>query len=306
MCPSTGHPCAQVDGGRLVGKVVSVGDVLTGEASISPSEEITVSTTRPTPTDDLTVDPEVLRASVREKYAAVATGPDGAFHFHTGRPLARRLGYPDALVDPLPDPAVESFAGVADPFSLRPIGEGDRVVDLGSGGGFDCFVAARLVGPSGHVIGVDMTPAMLAKARATADQLGLDHVEFREGIIESLPVDDGWADVAISNGVLNLVADKRRAFAQVHRVLRPGGRVQFGDIAVGGDVPHQARCDVDLWTDCIAGGQSTDDWVALLEEAGFVDVQVGEAVDTFGGAPGEPNARRFEVLGHAFAARKPS
>lgn len=261
-------------------------------------------TTEPT-TEELTVDPEVLRASVREKYADVATRPEATFHFHTGRPLARLLGYPDPLVDPLPDRAVESFAGVADPFSLRPIGEGDRVVDLGSGGGFDCFVAATLVGPRGQVIGVDMTSQMLAKARETARQLALDHVEFREGIIEDLPVDDGWADVVISNGVLNLVADKRRAFAEAHRILRPGGRLQFADIAVGGEVPADARCDVDLWTDCIAGGRSTDDWVELLSSAGFVDIEVGEPVDTFGGAPGEGNARRFEVAGHAFAARKP-
>jgi arsenite methyltransferase len=201
---------------------------------------------------------------------------------------------------------VESFAGVADPFSLRPLGLGDRVVDVGSGGGFDSFVAARLVGEQGRVVGVDMTPEMLAKARETARLMGVANVEFREGIAEDLPLDDGWADVVISNGVLNLVADKPRVFAEIHRVLGPGGRLQFADIAVGREVPEAATCDIDLWTDCIAGGQSVDGWRALLRSAGFVDIEVGPAVDTFGGAPGERNARRFEVFGYPFSARTSS
>lgn len=256
-------------------------------------------------TTELTVDPDALRASVREKYRQVALHPDGAFHFHTGRPLAARLGYDADLVDPLPDRAVESFAGVANPFSLRPVGRGDCVVDIGSGGGFDCFVAAGLVGPRGHVVGVDMTSEMLAKARGTASSLGLDHVEFREGIAEELPVDDESADLVISNGVLNLVADKASVFAEIHRVLRPGGRLQFADIAVGKQVPDQARCDIDLWTDCIAGGMSVDEWRMTMRDAGLVDVEVGPPVDAFGDAPGETNARRFDVFAHVFMGRKP-
>jgi SAM-dependent methyltransferase len=253
----------------------------------------------------LTVDPEELRASVREKYRAVALDPNGTFHFHTGRPLARLLGYDQDVVDRLPDRAIESFAGVANPFSVRPLGQDDRVVDIGSGGGFDAFVAAHLVGADGRVVGVDMTPEMLAKSRETARLLGLDHVEFREGIAEDLPVDDAWADVVISNGVLNLVADKGRVFAEIFRVLRPGGRVQFADIAVGTPVPDDAACSIDLWTDCIAGGQSRDGWQDLLRHAGFTDITVGPPVDAFGGAPGETNARRFDVFGYPFAARRP-
>jgi SAM-dependent methyltransferase len=163
------------------------------------------------PMFDLRVDPQALRASVRDKYRHVATDPRGAFHFHTGRALARLLGYPGRLVDDLPEVAVESFAGVANPFSAGPLGEEDRLVDLGSGAGFDCFVAAQLVGPRGEVVGVDMTAEMLAKATAVAAELGLANVTFRRGILEDLPVDDGWADVVISNSVLNLVADKPRA-----------------------------------------------------------------------------------------------
>ena len=197
---------------------------------------------------DVIVDAEALRAEVRDKYREVAVHPDGEFHFHTGRPLAARLGYDAELVDALPDRAVESFAGVANPFSLRLLQHGERVVDVGSGAGFDSFVAAAQVGAEGQVVGVDMTEEMLAKARATAEQLGLDHVTFREGLAEALPVEDGWADVVISNGVFNLCADKLSVFDQVWRVLRPGGVLQFADIANGNPVPAEAMRQIDLWT----------------------------------------------------------
>ncbi|MET0908220.1 MAG: methyltransferase domain-containing protein, partial [Ilumatobacteraceae bacterium] len=144
-------------------------------------------------TDTPTVDPQVLREQVREKYRAVAVKPDATYHFHTGRPLARRLGYDPLIVDTLPDRAVESFAGVGNPFSLRTVQPGERVVDVGSGAGFDSFVAAHHVGPAGAVVGVDMTAEMLTKATATAEVLGLKHVEFRHGLAEALPVEDSWA-----------------------------------------------------------------------------------------------------------------
>lgn len=195
------------------------------------------------------VDPAVLREEVKAKYRAVAIEPDGSYHFHTGRPLARRLGYDDAIVDPMPDAAVESFAGVGDPFSLRPLQPGERVVDVGSGGGFDCFVAAGQVGPEGRVIGIDMTQEMLDKSSAVAAEMGLGgQVEFREGLIEEMPVEDGWADAVISNGVINLCADKKQAFGEIWRVLRPGGWLQFADIANGAPVPEAAVQNIDLWT----------------------------------------------------------
>ena len=198
--------------------------------------------------NDLLVDVATLRNQVRDKYRAVALDPHGAHHFHTGRPLAARLGYDDEVVDALPDRAVESFAGVGNPFSLRLPQAGERVVDVGSGAGFDSFVAATQVGPTGRVVGIDMTQQMLAKSRATAEQLGLANVEFRDGLAESMPVEDGWADVVISNGVINLCADKHAVFAEIHRVLRPGGVLQFADIANGRPVPIEAMRDVDLWT----------------------------------------------------------
>jgi arsenite methyltransferase len=198
--------------------------------------------------EELIVDIDTLRDQVREKYREVAVEPHAQYHFHTGRPLSRRLGYDASIVDSLPDRAVESFAGVGNPFSLRAIERGERVVDVGSGAGFDSFVAASLVGSDGRVVGIDMTPEMLEKSRHTAAQLDLANVDFREGFAEALPVDDGWADVVISNGVINLCADKRAVFSEIHRVLRPGGVLQFADIANGRPVPPEALRDIDLWT----------------------------------------------------------
>ena len=197
---------------------------------------------------ELPVDPVALREEVKSKYRDVARNPHGEHHFHTGRPLARRLGYDSSLVDSMPDAAVESFAGVANPFSLRALDPGEKVVDAGSGGGFDCFVAANQVGPQGKVVGIDMLPEMLEKSRKTTALMGLTQVEFREGLLEKIPVQDGWADVVISNGVINLCVDKRQVFSELWRVLRPGGRLQFGDIANGKPVPASALRDIDLWT----------------------------------------------------------
>ena len=198
--------------------------------------------------EEVVVDSVALREEVKSKYREVALDPHGEFHFHTGRYLARRLGYDDEFVQSLPDAAVESFAGVANPFALRKLSKGERVVDVGSGAGFDSFVAADQVGPTGRVVGVDMTEEMLTKSRATAAKLELANVEFREGLAEDLPVEDGWADVVISNGVINLCADKKAVFSEIFRVLRPGGRLQFADIANGKSVPEAAIQNIDLWT----------------------------------------------------------
>jgi len=194
------------------------------------------------------VDIETLRSEIRKEYAEVASNPDKGFHFHTGRPLAKMLGYADAWVDPLPVRAIESFAGTGNPFSLGEIQAGEHVVDVGSGAGFDSLIAARLVGSTGHVVGVDMTPEMLKKARDAAAQAGLSDVEFRKGLAESLPVSGDWADVDISNGVVNLCPDKAAVFREMCRVLKPGGRIQIGDILVQKAVPEEAKREIDLWT----------------------------------------------------------
>jgi arsenite methyltransferase len=197
---------------------------------------------------DKGLDRGVLRQAIREEYAEVAADPQRGFHFHTGRPLARMLEYADEWLVGIPEPSIESFAGTGNPFSLGEIQPGERVVDVGCGAGIDSLIAARKTGPGGRVIGVDMTPAMLDKARRAAKEMHLANAEFREGYAESLPVEDGWADVVISNGVLNLTPDKDAALAEMSRVLKPGGRLQIGDILVQRAVPESARRKIDLWT----------------------------------------------------------
>jgi arsenite methyltransferase len=197
---------------------------------------------------DLGLDLDSLRAAIQEEYEVVAQEPQRGFHFHTGRPLAHMLGYEDTWLQGIPESAIESFAGTGNPFSLGAIQPGERVVDIGCGAGIDSLIAARMVGPTGQVVGVDMTPTMLHKARQGAAKAGIENVEFREGYGESLPVPDSWADVVISNGVLNLMPDKDAGLQEMNRVLKPGGRLQIGDILVQKEVPESAKRDIDLWT----------------------------------------------------------
>ena len=202
-----------------------------------------------TPTDfTQTIDLVSLRAAIQKEYELVALEPQRGFHFHTGRPLALLLGYRDEWLSGIPEASIESFAGTGNPFSLGELRPGEKIVDVGSGAGIDSLIAARLVAPGGQVVGVDMTPAMLEKARRTGAQAGLGDVEFRQGYAEALPVEDGWADVVISNGVLNLVPDKSAALQEMGRVLKPGGRLQISDILVQKGVPESAKREIDLWT----------------------------------------------------------
>ena len=198
--------------------------------------------------EDVTVDVARLREEVQEKYREVVEHPDRTFHFQTGLRAAANAGYRDEWLEGLPEQAVASFAGVSNPFHWGLPAPGDRVVDIGSGAGMDSLIAAQAVGPGGEVVGVDMTPAMLEMARQAALDSGLANVEFREGLAESLPIPDGWADVVISNGVINLVPDKLGAYREIARVLRPGGRIRVADICVERPVPESALRDIDLWT----------------------------------------------------------
>jgi SAM-dependent methyltransferase len=195
------------------------------------------------------VDAEELRCLISDKYTEVAKTPEKGFHFHTGKPLAMMLGYAEATVDTLPSGTVESFAGTGNPFSMGDLHFGETVLDIGCGAGFDSLIAARQVGAAGRVISVDMTPAMLEKATVGAREAGLDNIDFREGLAEALPVENESVDVVISNGVINLCPDKMAAMQEINRVLKPGGRIQIGDIVVHKEVPEDAKADIDLWGD---------------------------------------------------------
>ncbi len=194
------------------------------------------------------VDRGALRHAIQEEYEVVASEPTRGFHFHTGRPLAARLGYEDTWLAGVPESTIASFAGTGNPFSLGALQPGEHVVDVGCGAGIDSFIAAGMVGPTGQVVAIDMTPAMLDKAKANAAAAGVDDIDFRLGYGESLPVEDGWADVVISNGVLNLMPDKRAALLEMARVLKPTGRLQIGDILVQKAVPEAAKEKIELWT----------------------------------------------------------
>ena len=194
------------------------------------------------------VDREVLRRAIAAKYAEVATNPEGGFHFHTGRPLALMLGYPAEVIDRLPPATVASFAGTGNPFLFGALQAGEHVVDVGCGAGLDTLIAAQQVGPTGRVVAVDMTAEMRVKTELGARALGLSNVEVREGFAEALPVNDHTADVIISNGVVNLCPDKRAVFREMRRVLKPGGRIQIGDILVHKEVPQEAKDDIALWS----------------------------------------------------------
>jgi SAM-dependent methyltransferase len=189
-----------------------------------------------------------LREAIQHEYDLVAREPERGFHFHTGRPLAHMLDYDDAWLDGIPEDTIASFAGTGNPFRLGALMRGEHVMDVGSGAGLDSIIAAHMVGPDGRVIGVDMTPAMLARARQSATASAQQNVEFRDGYAEELPVPDDWADVIISNGVLNLTPDKVAALGEMQRALKPGGRLQIADILVQKPVPASAKRKIDLWT----------------------------------------------------------
>ena len=193
------------------------------------------------------LDRDELRRAIRDEYATVATEPTRGFHFHTGRPLATLLGYEDAWLEGIPESTIASFAGTGNPFALGTLREREFVVDVGCGAGIDSLIASKMVGPSGRVRGVDMTPAMLERASASAREMNASNAEFSLGYAEQLPVPDAWADVVISNGVMNLFPDKLAGLREMARTLKPGGRLQIGDILVSKTVPMSAKRDSNLW-----------------------------------------------------------
>ena len=198
-------------------------------------------------TVEVEIDVELLKSEIKKTYASVSAEPEKDFIFPTGRAWAEDLGYPSELAN-VPEAAAESFAGVANPWALGLLAPGERVLDLGSGAGTDSLIAAQMVGESGHVTGVDMTPEMLAKARAAATELGVGNVDFVEAEAERLPFPDASFDVVISNGVIDLIPDKDAVFDELHRVLVPGGRLQIADVTIQNPVSAEGRRNIDLWT----------------------------------------------------------
>lgn len=222
------------------------------------------------------IDEEHLERAIKEMYTEVAENPGGEFHFLTGRPLAEALGYDPGLLDRIPAEAVESFAGVGHYFDLAGLRDGETVVDLGSGSGTDLFCAAVLVGGGGRAIGIDMTPAQLAKAARLRDAAGLAHVELVESRIESVPLPDGVADCVVSNGVINLAPDKAAVFREAARLLRPGGRLALADIVSGRPLVGRTRRNTDLWAACIGGAIPRERYEDAIEAAGLRVEEVRE------------------------------
>jgi ubiquinone/menaquinone biosynthesis C-methylase UbiE len=215
------------------------------------------------------VDAVDLERRVKDMYTRVALDPLGQFHFELGRAMAVRLGYTDADLDAAPGPSIESFAGVGYYFDLADLGDGERVVDLGSGSGMDSFIAAIKVGAGGHVTGIDMTDAQLAKAERVGHEHGFDSVRFRKGSIDATGLPGHSYDAVISNGVINLAPDKPAVFREAARLLRRGGRLALADIVTNVQLPVAVTCDSTLWAACIGGAMQRDAYVDALERAGF-------------------------------------
>jgi len=215
------------------------------------------------------VDARELESKVKEMYRDVATNPRGEFHFEMGRAMAERLGYSCADLERVPAEAIESFAGVGHFFHLAALQPGEVVIDLGSGSGMDTFVAALKVGPTGRVLGVDMTPEQRAKAERLRRQFAFGNITYLDGYIEKTGLEPDTADCVISNGVINLAPDKTRVFSEAARLLRPGGRLAIADIVTDVQLPDSVVCSADLWAACIGGAAQRDSYRELIERAGL-------------------------------------
>ena len=251
---------------------------------------------------------DLIFSAVRDMYTAVARHPEREYHFPTGRGACAFLGYPADRIEELPAAVVDAFAGVGNPFAANVIRAGDVVLDVGSGSGTDLLLAARLTGAQGEVIGLDMTPAMLATLKQHLAAAGVAKAYAIEGNAEQIPLPDASVDVVTSNGVFNLIPDKRGAFAEICRVLRPGGRVQIADIAVGRRVSGDCISDPKLWAECIVGATPADEYLTMLEQTGFVHVQALGELDYFSASASAATrsiAESFQGCSIVFRAAKP-
>ena len=249
------------------------------------------------PTSTAALDEASILDAVQKMYDDVAVCPTKTFHFPTGRSACLYVGYPEAELDATPATAVESFAGVGYPFRAGVIEPGDTVVDVGSGSGVDVLTAGRRTGSDGLVFGIDMTPAMLAKARRNIRKADMDHVRVLEGRADDLPLDDASVDVVTSNGVFNLVPDKAKAFREVYRVLKPGGRLQVADIVLAEPVSATSKANPQLWAECIVGAEPEDVYLDLVRSAGFGDVSMIDRLDYFARSSNESTRKAAKGLG---------
>lgn len=242
---------------------------------------------------------EQIVTAVRNMYTAVADAPSSSFHFPVGRPACRLLGYPREQIDDLPESLLESFAGVGCPFQADAIRKGDTVLDIGAGAGNDSLIARRLAGPDGHVIALDLTPAMMRKLKRAVDRSGTRNIHVIQGTAERLPLKNESVDSITSNGALNLMPDKRRAVAEMFRVLRPGGRLQIADVVIRRPVTVDCHGDPRLWVECVVGATVEEDFLTLFRDAGFEDIRVLRTLDYFAHSP----SRQTREIAESFGAR---
>lgn len=248
-------------------------------------------------TRTLALDEGSILTAVQQMYEEVAACPTKEFHFPTGHSACVYVGYPASELDSIPASAVESFAGVGYPFLTGAIQPGDTVVDVGSGSGVDVLIAALHAGPSGRVFGIDFTPAMIAKARENIRKAGIDNARIIEGRADELPLEDASVDVVTSNGVINLVPDKDRAFREMYRVLKPGGRIQISDIVLSKPVSDKSKANPQLWAECIVGAEPEDDYLRLVRSAGFENVLAVDRLDYFARSANESTRNAAQGLG---------
>lgn len=238
-----------------------------------------------------------IRLAVRRMYGDVARRPQLPFHFPTGREASRVAGYPEDWLEDVPEAALESFAGVGCPFRAEVIREGDRVLDIGAGAGTDSFVAARQAGPTGRVVALDMTPEMVAKLSRSVEEGAAANIEVVAGSAESIPLPDASIDVVTSNGVVNLIPDKRQAFAEMYRVLRPGGHAQIADVVISRALSARSRTDPQRWAECVVGAVVEEDYLSGIRAAGFVDVEVLRRHDYFSASRSAETRELASALG---------
>ena len=248
---------------------------------------------------------EALLMAIKSEYTEVAKNPAKGFHFISGYPLTRILEYTDEMLLGVPEGAIESFAGVGNPFKIGSLRSGETVVDIGCGAGIDSLIASKMVGKKGKVYGVDMTEEMLGKARRNAKEMGAENVKFINAYAEALPFEDASVDVVISNGVINLTMDKTKIFDEIFRILKPGGRFQIADVILENPVGDRSKDLAYLWTNCVAGGELLEDYIKIIRNSALWSIVVLDKYDVFKGAPVASSAQYFGAKGYNIRGYKP-